>query len=109
MLKLKQNLVRIAVLVAMLALLVAASGTAWAKDKKEKDAPPAKPTKNWLEVIERDLSVRGTLGLERLNELETTIDEIKCAAGKASHAVTLLPEAAAQCGQARTELNRLTS
>jgi len=52
MLKLKQNLVRFAVLIAMLALLAGASGTAWAKDKKEKNTPPAKPTKNWLEVID---------------------------------------------------------
>jgi len=52
MLKHKHNLVRIAALISVVAMLIALPGLAFGKDKKDKNEPPAKPKKNWLEVID---------------------------------------------------------
>lgn len=51
MLKHKNNLVRIAALISVVALFIALPGLAFGKDKK-KDEQPAKPKKNWLEVFD---------------------------------------------------------
>jgi sugar lactone lactonase YvrE len=52
MLKHKNNLVRIAALISVVALFIALPGLAFGKDKKDKNEPPAKPKKNWLEVLD---------------------------------------------------------
>jgi sugar lactone lactonase YvrE len=54
MLKLRQNLVRIAALISIVALLIAAPGTAFGKDKKDKkgNKADAKPEKTWLDVLD---------------------------------------------------------
>jgi sugar lactone lactonase YvrE len=53
MLKHKNNLVRIAALISVVALFSALPGLAFGKDKKkDKDEATAKPKKNWLEVMD---------------------------------------------------------
>jgi DNA-binding beta-propeller fold protein YncE len=53
MLKHKNNLVRIAALISLVAMLIALPGLAFGKDKKDKkDEAAAKPKKNWLEVMD---------------------------------------------------------
>jgi DNA-binding beta-propeller fold protein YncE len=52
MLKHKNNLVRIAALISVVALFIALPGLAFGKDKKDKNEPPSKPKKNWLEVLD---------------------------------------------------------